>query len=77
MRRYGLSLSYGVGLKRLLQDSIGRHVAVAVAVKLCLLATLWWAFVEDASLHPVSGDVGAAILRTAPPAPEPAKESAP
>jgi len=62
-------------LKRLWQDRTGRHVAVVVAVKLCLVAALWAAFVRDATVRPDSAEVGAAVLRLAPTDPTPARES--
>jgi hypothetical protein len=62
-------------LKRLWQDRTGRHVAVVVAVKLCLVAALWVAFVRDATVRPDSAEVGAAVLRLAPAVPAPARET--
>ena len=41
-----------------------RHLAVAVAVKLALLAVLWWAFVREQRV-PVDGEAAAAHLATA------------
>jgi hypothetical protein len=65
-----------VPVKTLWQDPVGRHVVIAVAVKLCLLMALWLAFVKDANPPPRAADAGAAILRLAPPTAEPAKEGA-
>lgn len=65
-----------ISVKTLWQDPIGRHVVIAVALKLCLLTALWLAFVKDASPPPVAADARAAILRLAPQTAEPAKESA-
>jgi len=62
-------------LKRLWQDRTGRHVAVVVAVKLCLVAALWAAFVRDATVRPDSAEVGAAVLRLVPTVPALARES--
>jgi len=48
------------------QNRTGRHVIIVMAVKLCLLAVLWWAFVKDARIEPDDNDVAAAVLRPAP-----------
>jgi len=65
-----------IPVKTLWQDPLGRHVVIAVALKLCLLTALWLCFVKDASPPPVAADAGAAILRLAPQTAEPAKERA-
>ncbi len=61
-------------MKRIWQDPLGRHVAIAVVVKLALLAGLWWAFVMDARQNPDAGQVGAAVLRTPAPSADPGQE---
>jgi hypothetical protein len=66
----------GIVLKRIWQDRTGRDVVIAVTVKLCLVAVLWVAFVRDATVHPDSAEVGAAVLRLAPSVPAPAREPA-
>ena len=53
-------------MQRLWQNRTGRHVAIVVALKFCLLAALWWAFVKDARIEPDDNDVAAAILQPAP-----------
>ncbi len=44
-----------------------RHLAVAVAVKLCVLGVLWWAFVRDAGVSADSEQTAAHIAVTARP----------
>ncbi|MCU0976641.1 MAG: hypothetical protein MUC71_10085 [Steroidobacteraceae bacterium] len=57
------------------QDRTARHVALVLALKLCLLAGLWWAFVREHRVEPDPGQVAAAVLRQqvdpAPRSPEP------
>jgi hypothetical protein len=45
-----------------------RHLVLAVAVKLALLAGLWWAFVGDFRVA-VDADTAAAQLGSTPPTP--------
>lgn len=63
-------------MKRIWQDPLGRHVAIAVLVKLALLAGLWWGFVKDARQNPDTAQVGAAVLRTPAPPADPGQERA-
>ena len=65
------------GMQRLWQDRTARHVAILVALKLCLLGGLWWAFVRDARLEPDAGQVAEVVLRAVPAADAFAPERAP
>jgi hypothetical protein len=62
-------------MKRLWQDPVGRHVAIVVAVKLALLAGLWWAFVADTRQSPDATQVRAAVLRMPAASPDQAQGS--
>jgi hypothetical protein len=62
-------------LARLWRDRTGRHVAIVVAAKVCLLAAIWWAFVRDNAPEPDVNDVAAAVLQAAPQAATAAPES--
>jgi len=53
-------------MRPLVQDRTARHVAIVVAVKLCVLTALWWAFVRDARIEPDPGEVASAVLHAAP-----------
>jgi cbb3-type cytochrome oxidase subunit 3 len=54
-------------MSRFWQDRTSRHVVIVVAVKLCLLTVIWWAFVKDARVEPDERDVAAAVLRATAP----------
>lgn len=53
-------------MRPLVQDRTVRHVAIVVAVKLCVLTALWWVFVRDARIEPDPGQVASAVLHAAP-----------
>jgi hypothetical protein len=52
-------------MRPLIQDRTVRHVAVVVAIKLCVLTVLWWAFIRDARIEPDPGQVASAVLHAA------------
>jgi len=62
-------------LARLWHDRTGRHVTIVVAVKICLLMAIWWAFVRDNAPEPDVKDVAAAVLQAAPQAASAGSES--
>jgi hypothetical protein len=50
-------------MRFLAQDRTARHVVVVVAVKLVVLAALWWVFFRDTRVEPDADGVAAAVLR--------------
>jgi cbb3-type cytochrome oxidase subunit 3 len=64
-------------MQQMWQDRTARHVAILLALKLSLLAGLWWAFVRDARLDPDEAQVAEAVLRAAPATDSYAPEGAP
>lgn len=43
-----------------------RHLAWMVAIKLIVLASLWWAFVRDQRTHPDAAAIAQHLAATAP-----------
>lgn len=64
-------------MHKIWQDSFNRHVVLIMALKIVLLALLWWFFVREYRSDFGSAAVGQALLPTVPSVVETQKDPSP